>query len=111
MSEPKTKISVANVVIILGTVAILAAIALPTGRVGRGTSPQNVCINNLRQIDGGKQQWALEYHKGSNDIPTRAEVALYIKNNTFPVCPKGGTYIIGRVGADPTCSIPGHVLP
>lgn len=79
--------------------------------VRSGRSKASLCINNLRQIDGGKQQWALENHKGSNDIPTSAEVAMYLKNNRFPVCPAGGKYTIGPVYADPTCSKPNHVLP
>ena len=72
---------------------------------------KNHCINNLRQIDGAKQQWALENHKDTNAIPTIADVAPYLKNNKFLVCPQGGKYTLGRVDEDPTCSIPGDVLP
>ncbi len=72
---------------------------------------RNACINNLRQIDGAKQQWQLENHKTDSDTPTSAEVASYLKNNQFPVCPYGGKYTIGPVNEDPACSVPGHVLP
>src|SRR5438552_7205215 len=30
----------------------------------------NACINNLRQIDGAKQQWALEHSKAATPVPT-----------------------------------------
>ena len=115
MSELKTNSStvkrfVLNTIVALGVIALLGAIAIPNF-VGGYTSPINACINNLRQIDGAKQQWALEKQKGSNDVPTHAEVALYLKNNKFPVCPARGKYTLGRGGVDPTCSIPGHVLP
>ena len=71
----------------------------------------NACINNLRQIDGAKQQWALENRKVDTAIPTVTKVSVYMKDSAFPVCPSGGAYTIGPVSADPTCSIPGHVLP
>jgi hypothetical protein len=28
-----------------------------------------------------------------------------------PVCPAGGIYTLRSVGENPTCSIPGHVVP
>jgi hypothetical protein len=68
------------------------------------------CINNLRQIDGAKQQWALENRKTITDVPTEKDVAPYLKN-AIPKCPGGGTYTLGAAGAAPTCSIPGHALP
>ena len=70
-----------------------------------------ICINNLRQIDGAKQQWALENHKDTNAIPTSADIAPYLRSNKFPVCPGKGKYTISRACDDPTCSVPGHVLP
>ncbi len=32
------------------------------------TSPANACINNLRQLDAAKTQWALEHNANSNDV-------------------------------------------
>jgi len=69
------------------------------------------CINNLRQIDAAKQQWALENNKTDTDVPTAQDLLPYIRGGGFPVCPGGGTYTINAVGLPPTCSIPGHVLP
>ena len=80
---------------------------LPTS----ATAQANSCINNLRQIDGAKQQWALEYNKPDAAIPTISDLLPYLRDNVFPVCPAGGTYSINAVGMNPTCSIPGHVLP
>jgi predicted RNase H-like nuclease (RuvC/YqgF family) len=75
---------------------------------------RNQCINHLRQIDAAKDEWALENNKVAGDIPTVQDIAPYIKldaNGNIPGCPSGGTYTIGAVGVNPTCSIPGHVLP
>ena len=71
----------------------------------------NACINNLRQIDAAKQQWALENNKTDNDIPTALELLPYLRDAVFPVCPSGGIYSINAVGVPPTCSLPGHALP
>jgi septal ring factor EnvC (AmiA/AmiB activator) len=71
----------------------------------------NACINNLRQIDAAKQQWALENDKPANTIPTAQDILPYLQGGIFPVCPSGGAYTINAVAAPPTCSVPGHVLP
>jgi hypothetical protein len=79
----------------------------------------NACINNLRQIDAAKNEWALESRK-TNGIVTENDIKPYFKldaNGNLPKCPAGGTYIIGRVGEDVKCSIGtsawpnNHVLP
>lgn len=90
---------------------MLLAIAIPNFVKARNTAMMNACISNLRQIDGMKQQWALENKKEATDTPTQDDFKVYIKNNQFPICPEGGTYQINPVGKDPTCSIPEHRLP
>ena len=96
------------------TVGLLSAIAIPNFVRARTTSQENACINNLRMIDGAKGQWALENHKQNSDTPTEKDLAPYMGRGPageFPVCPQGGTYIIGRIDEKPRCTIPGHVLP
>jgi len=92
-------------------IPMMLAIAIPNFVKARDVSMQNACINNLRQIDAVKQEWALEKGKSLGDVPTVADLTPYFKNGKFPVCPAGGTYIIGAVSNPPTCSIPGHKLP
>jgi hypothetical protein len=75
---------------------------------------KNACINILRQIDGAKQQWALENKMTTAAVPTAQDIAPYIKldaNGNIPGCPAGGSYMINAVSENPTCSIPGHMLP
>lgn len=71
----------------------------------------NVCINNLRQVNDAKLQWALDKNKTATDVPSAQDLSPYFKDGTFPACPDGGTYTINAVGELPTCSVPGHVLP
>ena len=67
------------------------------------------CLNNLRQIDAAKQQWALENGRSASAIPTSVDLLPYLPNG-FPVCPSGGRYTINAVSDLPTCSVPGHTL-
>ena len=71
---------------------------------------RNTCINTLRQIDGAKQQWALEKNKAVDAVPTVKDLLPYLKGGVFPVCPDGGTYFINSVEAVPTCTVAGHAL-
>ena len=91
--------------------AALAAIAVPNFVKARATAQNNSCINNLRLIDGAKQEWALENKKSADEVPTWEDVKPYLgRGSARPKCPQGGTYQLNKLGADPTCSIPGHVL-
>jgi prepilin-type N-terminal cleavage/methylation domain-containing protein len=100
-----------EIMIVVAIIGLLAAIAIPNFVRARDTAQKNSCINNLRQIDAAKQQWALENKMNDTSSPATTDVQNYLKNNLFPHCPSGGTYTINEVNTDPTCSIPGHVLP
>ena len=96
-------------VAVLAPAGLLGAIAIPNFVKARQTAQRNACINNLRQIDAAKHQWALEKGKKGTDVPTQADLTPYIGGG-FPRCPQGGHYTIGAVDDKPTCSIPGHTL-
>ena len=89
-------------------VPAMAAIAVPNFIKARETSQRNACINNLRQLDAAKQEWALEKGKTPTDVPTMNDLTPYLRS--VPHCPAGGSYTLNAVNAPPTCSIPGHEL-
>jgi hypothetical protein len=70
----------------------------------------HACINNLLQMHGAMQQWALENKKDVSAVATANDVSPYLKDG-IPKCPAGGTYTLGAVSEPPKCSIPGHALP
>jgi hypothetical protein len=104
--HPAKLLTVAAVV----PIGMISAIAIPNFVKARQTAQKNACINNLRQIDGAIQQWALENKKSDTDKVTRADLKPFLHNHQFPVCPAGGTYTINRVSDRPECSHEGHSL-
>ena len=84
-------------------------LAIPNFVSRRPISPKNNCINNLRQLDGAKQQWALEMKMLSNSVPTASEIAPYLRPEGMK-CPSGGKYTLNPVWQLPTCSITNHIL-
>lgn len=105
-----------EIMIVVAIIGLLAAIAIPNFVKARATAQKNGCINNLRQIDGAKQQLALETGLGASAAVDSVEVAKYMgRGNTgaMPVCPSAGTYTIGNTSEAPTCSLgdsDGHKL-
>ena len=85
-------------------VLLLAAIVVPSFVKARNVSAQNACINNLRQIDSAKEQWALASHRTNGEDVVVEEVNRYLKCNTTPVCPQGGVYTYNVLGKNPECS-------
>jgi Domain of unknown function (DUF4190) len=92
-------------------IPLLLAIAIPNFVKAREVSMRNGCINNMREIQAAKNEWEIEKNKTPGDVPTADDLTPYLPEHKFPICPAGGTYTIGAVSNDPTCSFPGHEFP
>ena len=106
-----------EIMIVVAIIALLCAIVTPYYVKARANSQANACINNMRQIDGAMQQFAIENGKTVGyviNFPT--DLTPYIKLNAanqIPTCPAGGTYLIRPVGIEPSvlCSLGNTVSP
>jgi type II secretion system protein G len=98
-----TLVEIMIVVLIIG---ILLAIAVPSFMNARERSRANACRANLRQIQAAKEQWAMANNQGPTATPAWADLVPNFLQQQ-PNCPSGGTYTIGNMSTNPTCSIAG----
>src|SRR4051794_26111093 len=122
-SSRKAGFTLVEIMIVVAIIGLLAAIAIPNFIKARTTSQKNACINNLRQIDGAIQQWALENKKASADTVAATDVQPFLGRGSageLPRCPSAGSagtfatsYTLGTVNDKPVCQIDAvnHVLP
>ena len=106
--KKRSGFTLVEIMIVVAIIGLLAAIAIPSFVKARTQAQQNACINNLRQIDAAKEQWALNEGVNTGAV-TETEVNAYIKDGE-PECPAGGSYSYNVLGTDPTCSVSGHAL-
>jgi len=94
----------------LETVDAITTTLVAEPRYEDSPARRNACINNLRQIDAAKEQWALATGQSNGAVVDISGVNEYIKGSTTPTCPAGGAYTYHVIGQDPACSVPGHCL-
>jgi len=99
-----------EIMIVVAIIGLLAAIAVPNFVKARTQSQTNACINNLRQIESGKEQGALEFKLAQGVTLPVDSVNAYIKGSTTPACPASGTYSYNAVGTNATCDVSNHSL-
>ena len=92
---------------------IRAQLAIPVADLlqNRALERQDQCISNLGVIQAAKTQWAADNQKLPADKPRMTDILKYLPNSDYPACPDGGMYILGAVGDNVRCNIPGHQLP
>ena len=83
---------------------LAAVIILPNFVKARTSSMRNSMINNLRQLDGAKQQWALEHLKSENDTPTLEDLKPYLRGSVPPTL-MAEKYELGRVSDPVTADV------
>ncbi len=103
-----------EIMIVVSVIGLLAAIAVPGYVHARTGSQQNACINNLRQIDGAKQSWAMNNNASPTATPSDTDIQLYlgrIATGSLPACPVDTnktfdtSYSINNLQVVPTCLV------
>lgn len=103
-----------EIMIVVAIIGLLATIAIPNFVRARLKAQQAACINNLRQIDGAKQTWALEAKAAQTTIPTIQNIQPYLgrgTQGTAPTCPADSqstfatSYSLNDLQTAPTCLV------
>lgn len=99
----KSGFTLVEIMIVVAIIGLLAAIAIPSFLNARTRSQTSACQNNLRQLSGAVDQYALDHN---NTVPTGLSdlcgSTLYVKQT--PTCPAGGSYSLNGLGNDASCS-------
>lgn len=98
-----------EIMIVVAIIGLLASIAVPNFVKARRDAQRRACISTLRQIDGAKEQWAIEKKKSAGSAVVDSEVNEYIRGSA-PKCSAGGVYTYGALDTAPTCTIVDHIL-
>ena len=108
-TNKKAGFTLVEIMIVVAIIGLLAAIAIPNFVKARENAQLNSILNNLRIIDGAKDQWALENKKGTGDTAdwttTTTGIGGYLKGATVKNV-VGETYNQNAIGTAATATSP-----
>jgi prepilin-type N-terminal cleavage/methylation domain-containing protein len=88
-----------EIMIVVAIIGLLAAIAIPNFVKARENAQLNSIFNNLRILEGAKDQWALENKKGTGDTVTSVStLSDYLKGGTIKSV-VSETYVAEQIGS------------
>jgi type II secretion system protein G len=102
----KQGFTLVEIMIVVAIIGLLAAIAIPNFVRARESAQLNSIANNLRIMEGAKEQWALENKKSTTDTVGLTDLTTYLKNSTTPASVAAETYTVTTVSSLVTATGP-----
>ena len=104
-TNKKAGFTLVEIMIVVAIIGLLAAIAIPNFVRARESAQLNSILNNLRIVEGAKDQWALENKQGTGATVTWATdtngIGSYLKGGTVKLV-VNEAYTINTVGSNAT---------
>lgn len=98
-----------EIMIVVAIIGLLAAIAIPNFVKARENAQLNSIFNNLRILEGAKDQWALENKKGTGDaVANVSTLSDYLKGGTIKAV-VGETYTPQDIGTNSIAVLPNTI--
>lgn len=112
VAPPARGFSLIEILIVVGIIGMIVGIGMSNILRARSRAQQQACMGNLYQLHSALQQWAWQNNKGSSDTVAMSDLTPYLRKQSTPVCPGGGSYSVTAVGTEPECSLKasGHTL-
>ena len=108
-TNSKSGFTLVEIMIVVAIIGLLAAIAIPNFVKARENAQLNSIFNNLRILEGAKDQWALENKKGTGDaVAGVSTLSDYLKGGTIKNV-VGETYTPQDIGTNAIAVLPGTI--
>ena len=105
----KSGFTLVEIMIVVAIIGLLAAIAIPNFVKARESAQLNSIFNNLRILEGAKDQWALENKKGTGDpVANVSTLSDYLKGGTIKAV-VGETYTPQDIGTNSIAALPAGI--
>ena len=89
-----------EIMIVVAIIGLLATLGLPSMIKARKQAQGRRAMNDVRQMDGAIDQWALEFGKKDGDAIDTNSAASYLKPTDWETLdPLGRAYVINSVGS------------
>ena len=122
MPRQRKAFTLVEIMIVVAILGILLSISVPAYLRARENSRQTACQENLIQIDHAIQRYTIDYNVLGSE-PLSVPLGHLVSEEKFlrfmPVCPSGGTYVLGAPDdyepvictiRDPSMLYP-HIIP